>query len=228
MAERNLTACTWALVWAISLAITLAFGSPLPVGSLVGSRNTTLDGHAPLPHTTVLSGDCLQVADGLALVTLERGTRIILGRESEATFLRDAGAVKVSLARGDLALYHPVSDRDFHVEADGVRVTPARDSKTLAELDMAGGVLAITAKDGALRVEVSGITREIRQGQSLTINLEAARAAGAGPAPDRHPRHIFSRKVILKSTLLGMGAAAASAIAITRPSRQSSPVTPLP
>lgn len=210
------------------LVVTPAASGPLPVGSLVGSRNASLDGHDPLPHTTVLSGDRLRVADGLAVVTLERGTRIILGRQSEATFLRDASAEKVTLTRGDLALYHPKSDGDFLVEAGGVRVTPARRSKTRAELDMARGVLAITAKDGSLRVEVSGITKEIRQGQTITINLAAARAAGAGSSAKRHSIRIFSRRVILKSVLLGMGAGAASAIALSRSGRQSSPVVPAP
>jgi len=93
---------------------------------------------------------------------------------------------------------------------------------------MAGGVLAINAKDGALRVDVSGITKDVRRGQSIAINLAAARAAAAGPSARHHSKRIFSRKVILKSALLGMGAAAASAIAISRSSRQSSPVTPAP
>jgi len=227
MTAKKLTVCAWALAWAMTAAATLGAG-PLPVGSLVGSRNALLDGQAPLPHTTVLSGDRLQVNDGLAMVTLERGTRIILGRESEAAFLREAGAVKVSLARGSLSLYHPQSGGEFHVEAGEVIVTPARGSKTLAEIAMAGGALAIAAKAGTLRVEVPGSTKEVRQGRTLTVSLAAARAAAPGSSVKAHSKHIFSHQVIMNSALLGMGAAAVASIAIIRSSKQSSPITPAP
>lgn len=203
-------------------------GSMLPVGSLVGSRKATLDGRKPLPHTVVLSGDRLRVNDGLAVVTLARGTRIILGRESDVTFWRDGGAVKVSLARGNLALYHPQSGGEFHVNVGDVRITPARNSTTLAELDMSGGVLDITARVGTLSVEVSGTTREVRQGHPLGVNLAAARAAAPGSRAKPNPKRIFSHKVNSKLALLGAGAAAVSSVALTRPRRQSSPTTPTP
>lgn len=228
MTVRSLTACAWALAWAMALAATLAAAGPLPIGSLVGGRNALLDGQAPLPHTTVLSGDRLQVNDGLAMVTLERGARIILGRESEAAFLRETGAVKVSLARGSLSLYQPPAGGEFRVEAGGVSVTPAHGSKTLAEIVMAGGVLAIAAKAGTLRVEVSGTTREVRQGRTLTVSLAAARAAAPGASSKTHPNHIFSHRMIMNPVTLGMGAAAVASIALIRSIKQSSPTTPAP
>ena len=67
------------------------------VGSLVGSRSTTLDGQRPLPHTVLLSGDQLQVNDGLALVTLDRGNRMMLGGQAEASFLREAKILTVTI-----------------------------------------------------------------------------------------------------------------------------------
>lgn len=228
MTVNKMMGCAWTLAWVMALAATLAAAGPLPVGSLVGSRHATLDGQVPLPHTTVLSGDRLHVNDGLGMVTLERGNRIILGRKSEATFLREAGAVKISLARGSLSLYHPQSGGEFRVEAGGVSVVPVRGSKTLAEIAMAGEVLAVTSKAGTLCVEVSGITKEVRQGATVTINMAAAHAAGPGPSGKPHPKRIFSHKMVLNSALLGMGAAAVASLALTRSSNQSSPITPSP
>lgn len=226
MAANKAPGCAWRLAWVMALASTLAAGSPRPVGSLVGCRNTMLDGQKPLPHTTVLSGDRLQVNEGLAMVTLERGTRVILGRESEATFLRDAGAVKLSLARGNLAIYHPKSVDEFYVEAGGVRVTPARDSRSLGEVTMVDGQLSITAKVGVLRVEVSGVTREVRHGRTLTINLQPGRSAVPGFPGRTRPKHVSSHKELLNTALLAMGAAAVASLALIRTSHQSSPITP--
>jgi acetylornithine/succinyldiaminopimelate/putrescine aminotransferase len=72
------------------LTVTVGIGGSMPVGALMGSKNATIDGQVPLPHTTLLSGDSLHVSNGLAVVTLEQGNRMLLGRETEASFLREA------------------------------------------------------------------------------------------------------------------------------------------
>ena len=96
---RNLSASAWALACVLAMAAAPLAGGVHSVGSLVGSRKATLDGRTPLPHTAVLSGDRLRVNDGLAVVTLARGTRIILGRESDATFWRKPGALSPAIRR---------------------------------------------------------------------------------------------------------------------------------
>ncbi len=70
------------------------------VGSIAGSRNATLSGEALVPNTTVFSGDTLQVKDGVAVVALDAGNRMVFGRETEASFLREAKNVTVMLSRG--------------------------------------------------------------------------------------------------------------------------------
>ena len=159
------------------LTVTVGIGGSMPVGALMGSKNATIDGQVPLPHTTLLSGDSLQVRNGLAVVTLEQGNRMLLGSETEASFLRDADAVTISLTQGNLSLYHPQTSRMFRVKAGEVTVTPAKDFKTLGELAMADGFLTVTAKDGTLQVEKAGTTQEVAKGNTIKIETRHERAA---------------------------------------------------
>jgi hypothetical protein len=192
MAGKTGLSWAWVLAWVMALVATVATGSPIPVGSLVWSRNATLDGQVPLPHTTLLSGDRLQVNDGLAMVTLDRGNRMILGRGSEASFLRDADAVTVSLARGDMSLYHPQASSEFRVKIGDVTVAPAQGYRTLGEIAMVDGLLVVTAKDGALQVEKAGTTKEVRKGSTVTIATTAAQAPAATPPGNTHLKHILN------------------------------------
>src|SRR5579872_5763944 len=138
---------------ALGLAVVTAIGGSMPIGALMGGQNVTVDGQTPLPHTTLLSGDNLQVNNGLAMVTLDQGNRMILGRETQASFLREADAVSVSLTEGNLSLYHPETSKVFRVKAGDVTVAPAKGYRTLGEIAMVDGLLSVTAKDGVLQVE---------------------------------------------------------------------------
>lgn len=162
------------------LTVTMAVGGSMPVGALLGSKNTTVDGRVPLPHTTLLNGDHLQVKDGLAMVTLDQGNRMVLGRETEASFLRKSDAVTVSLTRGALALYHPQTSQAFRVKAGAVTVAPAKGYRTMGEIAMADGYLSVTAKDGTLQVEKAGTTQEISKGKTITITTTPAGARSTG------------------------------------------------
>ncbi|HKT12799.1 MAG TPA: hypothetical protein VJW77_13330 [Terriglobia bacterium] len=44
MAGKMTPGCAWAIVWLMALATAAAGGGPAAVGSLVGSRNATLEG----------------------------------------------------------------------------------------------------------------------------------------------------------------------------------------
>jgi len=213
----------------VVLATTAAAGSPEAVGSLVGSRNATLDGHAPLAHTALLNGDKITVKDGLAMVTLNRGNRMILGRDSAAVFLRESDKLTVRMDRGRLSLYHPPDGSRLRVTAGSVTVAPAGGPGTLGDLVLANGLLVVTARDGSLRVEKDGATTEVEKGRTLTVAATAGRSPTPGSPGHAHLRHVFGRR-----SPVGLGIAAGSAgggvsaIALARASRQVSPVIPGP
>lgn len=180
----------------MGLTVTMAMGSSVPfggsmaVGALMGSKNATVDGQVPLPHTTLLSGDNLQVRDGLAMVTLARGNRMILGRETSASFLRKADAVTVSLSQGNLSFYHPQTSRIFRVKVGDVTVAPANGYNTMGEIAMADGILMVRAKDGALKVERAGTTQEVAKGKTIQITTHEASAPTPNPSGNIHLRRV--------------------------------------
>lgn len=223
----------FAAAWTTMLVSVVAAAGPAPVGSLVGGRNVTLDGQSPLPHTTILSGDRLAVSDGIAMVALGRGNRMLLERGSEASFVRDGDAVAVSLARGDMSFFHPLAGGGIRIVAGDVTIMPASGSKTLSEIVMTDGLLVVTAKNGALEVEQTGSTRKVGDGSTITIATTAARApsSAAAPAPipsgGRYIKHIFNHETIVVAGVAAAGTGAAvAAIALTRSSKEVSPTVP--
>lgn len=218
-----------ALMGILGLAVTAALAGPTPVGSLVGSTNAILDGQAALPNTTVLNGDNLQVSNGMAMVSLNRGNRMILGRGSEATFLKGSDGVAVSLARGSVALYHPQDGTGFRVKVGDITVAPEKGYRTLGEVAMADGLLVVTAKDGTLQVEKGGKTEEVSKGKTITIAAKTADAPAPAPQGNQHVKHILR---ISPAALLYLGIGAeiggttAAIVLGTRTPKQVSPVAP--
>lgn len=199
------------------------------MGSLVGSRNATLDGHPPLSHTVLLSGDKVAVKDGLAMVTLNHGNRVILGRDSEAVFLRETDMLTVRVSHGNLSLYHPPEGSQLRIKAGNVIVAPAGGPGTLGELSLADGRLVVTARDGSLKVEKEGATREVEKGNTLTVSAAASRAPGSahgGTLPASS--HAAPGTTDVVAAALAGGGATVASIASTRSNRQVSPVKPGP
>ena len=229
MAGKMKLGCAWALVWLLALATAAAAGGPAAVGSLVGSRNATLDGHAPLPHTVLLSGDKVAVEDGVAMVTLERGNRMILGRDSEAVFLREAGMLTVQITRGNLSLYHSPGGSSLRVKAGEVIVEPAAGPGTMGDLALADGLLVVTARDGSLEVEKEGATKEVENGHTLSVSANAARAPEPVPPGRAHLKHVVGERTLVDvGVAAGTAGAGVGTIALTRSSQQVSPVMPGP
>lgn len=230
MIRRKATTFVWAMAWVLAMTSTIAISSPMPLGSLLGSKNATLDGQAPLPHTTLLEGDKLRVDDGLAMVTLTQGNRMVLGRQTQASFLREANAVTVSLTQGNVSLYHPQASSSFRIKAGDVTVSPAKGYRTLGEVAIADGLLAVTAKDGTLRVEKNGAVQDVSKGKTITVATDLARA----PTPDPQGNGKRHLKRIPPGLLIALGVAAGTAgvawaiVNATSGGNPASPITPRP
>lgn len=240
MIRRKAVTFVWAMAWVLALTSTIAISSPMPLGSLLGSKNATLDGQAPLPHTTLLEGDSLRVTDGLAMVTLDQGNRMVLGSQTQASFLREANAVTVSLTQGHVSLYHPRASSSFRIKAGDVTVSPANGYQTLGEVAVADGLLAVTAKDGALEVEKGGTTQEVANGKTITLATTAGRAPTPVP-PKRHLKHFpfpgnpsnahitAPTPLLVVSMLAAVGFGTAYLVdELTESDQPASPVTPGP
>jgi hypothetical protein len=165
------------------------------IGSVAGSRNATLSGQAAVPNTTVFSGDSLQVRDGVAVVAMDQGSRVVFGHETAASFLRAGNDVTVLLGHGNVSMYHPGESLGLRVKAGDVTIAPASGYKTLGEVAMLNGAVQVTAKEGMLRVEGQGRTQEVGEGKTVTVPVTTARAPM--PNPPSSTAHITT------STALG-------------------------
>ncbi len=92
------------IVAVMLVAVGPVYGGSAVIGSVAGSVNATIDGQALMPKTTIFSGDSLQVKEGAAVVAVGRGGRLVLGRETEASFLREGSEVTVLLGQGNVSL----------------------------------------------------------------------------------------------------------------------------
>jgi len=159
----------------LSLAVAAsAFAGSAVIGSVAGSLNATVGGQALNPNTVIFSGDSLQVKEGAAVVALENGSRMAFGRNTSASFLRDANQVTVLLEQGNVSVYHPDNRVGVAVKAGDVTVEPAPGFKSLGEVAMLNGTVVVTAKQGTLRVAGNGTTTDLAAGSIDTSRMRPA------------------------------------------------------
>jgi len=175
--KRMQTALT--IVAMMMLAVGSAFGGSAIIGSVAGSKNATIDGQALEPNTTVFSGDSLRVKEGAAVVAVGRGSRLVFGEETVASFLREGTDVTVLLGQGNVLLYQGQAGMNLAVKVGTVTVAPTGGYKTLGEIAMVNGAVVVKAREGKLRVEGNGPAVEVVKGKTLTV--KQARTAGRAP-----------------------------------------------
>jgi len=101
-----------------------AFAGSAVVGSVAGSMNATVGGQTLLPNTTLFSGDSLQVKDGVSVVALGNASRMVFGRDTVASFLRDSNEVTVLLGQGNVSVFHEADGMPVRMKVGDVSVVP--------------------------------------------------------------------------------------------------------
>jgi hypothetical protein len=108
-------------------------------------------------------------------------SRVIFGRDTVASFLRDSNEVTVLLSQGNVSLLRPTDGADVRVKVGDLSITPAPGFKTLGEVAMLNGSVVVTAKEGALKVEDHGATKNVAKGQTIVLTpMTADQKGGAG------------------------------------------------
>jgi len=159
-----------------------AFAGSAVVGSVAGSMNATVGGQALFPNTTLFSGDRLQVGDGVAVVALGGASRMVFGRDTVASFLRDSNEVTVLLGQGNVSLFHEADGMPVRMKIGDVSVVPVSGFKTLGEVAMLNGAVVVTAKEGMLRVEGNGTAVNVAKGKTITVLPQMNAPQGGGKA----------------------------------------------
>ena len=202
------------LVLLVAMASVSAFAGSAVVGSVAGSMNATIGGQALLPNTTIFSGDSLTVKDGAAVVAVGPGSRLVFGRETVASFLRETGEVTVLLGQGNVSLY-AAEGVGLRVKVGDVSVLPAAGFKTLGEVALLNGTIVVTAKEGKLRVEGNGPAVEVVKGKTITVLARSPQGgtAGAGSGAARVSSYTALQ---VSSVALGATSTVLSGAAISR------------
>jgi len=162
------------------IATVPALAGSTVIGSVAGTMNATVGGQSLLPNTTIFSGDSLQVRDGVAVIAVGSSSRVIFGRDTIASFLKDSNEVTVLLSQGNVSILHPTEGAPLRVKVEEISITPAAGFKTLGEVAMLNGSLVITAKEGALQVDGHGVSKNVSKGQTIVIAPKTAQSKGGG------------------------------------------------
>jgi hypothetical protein len=181
MKTAGLRLMVFALLLGVVATVPALAGSAV-IGSVAGSMNATIGGQSLLPNTTIFSGDSLQVRDGVAVIAVGNSSRVVLGHDTVASFLRDSNEVTVLLSQGNVSMLHPNEGTAVRVKAGEVSITPGAGFKTLGEVAMVNGSIVVTAKEGALQVENHGATKSVAKGQTVVISPKTAQTKGGGNA----------------------------------------------
>jgi hypothetical protein len=170
-----------AVLLAAVIAVPMYAGSAV-VGSVAGSKDATIGGQALLPSATLFSGDSLQVKDGVAVIAMGQGSRMVFGRQTQASFLREGDGVTVMLGGGNVLMYHPEAGVGMKVKAGTVTVSPEAGNASQGEIAMLNGAVVVTSKEGTLKVEGNGPAQQVAKGKTVTVKAKAAAAPQAGGA----------------------------------------------
>jgi len=113
-------------------------------------------------------------------VATDNGSRMAFGKDTTATFQREARVLTVVLSAGNVSLYHAEGPVALRVVAGTVTVEPAPGYKTLGDIAMTNGAVLVTAKDGALRVSDGSRTVEVAKGKTIALTPKTARGPQTG------------------------------------------------
>jgi hypothetical protein len=182
MRSKDLKLHAFLLIVFLGLASVPAFAGSAVIGSVAGSMNSTVGGQPLLPNSVIFSGDTLKVKDGATVVAISNGSRLVFGRETEASFLRDGNEVTVLLGQGNVSVFDPDSTTGLRVKAADLSIVSTKGFKTLGEVAMLNGAVMVTVKEGSLRVEGNGSPVEVTKGKTITIQPKSARAPQGGGA----------------------------------------------
>jgi hypothetical protein len=195
----------WLFVLLVALGVLPVLAGSAVVGSVAGSLNATIGGQALEPNTTLFSGDRLEVKDGAAVIALGAGSRMVFGRQTQATFLREADGVTVTLGEGDVSMYHPEAGTGLRVKVGELVIEPGKGYATRGEVAMLDGSVVVTAKEGTLRVVEGKRAMEVKKGQTMTIRQTAASPQGGAGAGGAVAEHTWTLSNGLELGAIGVG-----------------------
>ncbi len=194
------------------------FAGSAAIGTVAGSLNASVSGQTLLPNSTVFNGDQLQVKDGAAVIALANGSRLTLGSETQVQFFKQSDGVAVSLAKGNVSMYHPAKGSNLAVNVEKWSITPGQGYKSIGEVAMLNDAVIVTAKEGSLHVQGNGRSLDVAQGKTITLVPKTAAMPQTGTGTSQK---LVGGNTGLEAAGLGAGVTAAilAGIAVSRAGR---------
>jgi len=175
----------------MTLSVASLEGGTAVVGTVAGGTNATIGQQALLPNTTLFSGDSLRVSkDGSAIVAMPKGSLVVLGRDTTASFERATDGVTVAITRGIVSMMHPADGSPLRVQVGPLSIVPGSGFKTQGDVAVVNDLVLVTAKEGSLRIEGGNHSAVVNKGKTIAIKNVAqggqVGAAGAGAGISMH------------------------------------------
>jgi hypothetical protein len=182
MALQQRKVRTLLALFMLGLASIPAFGGSSVVGAVVAAKNASVGGVALMPGHTIFSGDGLRVEYGMTLLTMGKGSRMVFGRHTVASFERESNEVTALLDRGSVSVYHAMDDLvALRLEVGNLSIMPAEGFGTLGDVAVTDEGVVIKTALGLLRVEAEGTGQafEVPKGETVKFvpNLNKTAAA---------------------------------------------------
>jgi len=170
MADHNRRGLPFvALILVLLLGTPPLLGGSTVVGTVAGGNNAMVGEQALVPNATLFSGDSLQVNDGSAIVSMPKGSLVVLGRNTSASFERATDQVTVALSRGTVSMMHPADGTPLCVKIGSVSVIPGKGFKAQGDVSIVNNLVLVTAKEGSLVVQGADRPAEVKKGKTITI-----------------------------------------------------------
>src|SRR5713226_5001037 len=133
MRSKDLKLRTFLFIVLLGLASVPAFAGSAVIGSVAGSMTSSVGGQPLLSNSVIFSCDTPRVKDGATVVAMSSGSRLVFGRETEASFLKDGNEVTVLLGQGNVSVFDPASSASLRVKTNDLSIAPTKGFKTLGE-----------------------------------------------------------------------------------------------
>jgi len=195
------------LLLLLGISCASAFAGSTVIGSVAGAMNATVSGQPLIPNSVVFSGDNLNVADGATVIALGDGSRLMFGRDTKASFLRDGDQVTVQLEQGSVSVYHTGANSGLRVKVNDVSIEPVAGFTTMGQVAAVNGGIAVSSQQGLLRVQGQNSSVTVAQGKTITIRAKNAGAPQAAGGSQKFAGGGGSQ--LLEAGALGAGVVAA-------------------
>jgi hypothetical protein len=155
-----------------------AFGDSNVVGAVVAAKNASVGGVDLMPGHTLFSGDNLRVEYGMTLVTMGKGSRMVFGRDTVASFERQSSELRALLEHGSVSVYHPTDDlTPLRLEVGNLSIVPMEGFGTTGEVAVTNEGVVIKTAQGLLRVEAEGTGKMFQVAKGETVKFVPKTAA---------------------------------------------------